>query len=113
MTTSPIPELTAATFDEVIRAASKPVLVDVWAPWCQPCTAILPALEAIADEHRDAIDVYKLNGDEHPGISRAYEVLGVPTLLVFDDGELVGRIVGAKSKGRLLEDLADHLTPRA
>lgn len=101
--------LTSATFDEEITASAVPVVVDIWAEWCPPCRALEPVLASIADDHAGRIRVVSVNADEHPDISRRFGVMAMPTLLVFDGGQLVHRIVGAKSKGHLLQELAGVL----
>jgi thioredoxin 1 len=101
--------LSASTFDEEIAAASQAVLVDFWADWCGPCKKIAPILDEIAAEHPDSLRVAKLNVDDHPDIGRRFQVMSIPTLLVFKDGELVKRLVGAKGKNQLLTELADFL----
>ena len=105
MTTAFAP-LTTATFDEAINGADLPVVVDVWAAWCQPCTMLEPVLASIAEDHADRMRVLALDADEHPDITRRYGVMAMPTLLVFVEGELVHRVVGAKGKGQLLQELA-------
>jgi thioredoxin 1 len=104
-----IPNLSSATFDEVVGAASEPVVVDFWAEWCGPCKMIAPILEEIATEQAGKVSVAKLNVDDAPDLARRFEVMSIPTLLVFRDGEVAKRIVGAKPKGALLEELADFL----
>ena len=101
--------LTDATFDESIGSADTPVLVDFWAEWCGPCKMIAPVLEAIAKEHPDRIQVAKLNVDDNPNVARRYEVMSIPTLLVIADGEVKKRLVGAKGKPQLLEELAEFI----
>ncbi|MGH9184053.1 MAG: thioredoxin [Acidimicrobiales bacterium] len=98
-----------ATFDEEIRGSTEPVLVDFWAEWCGPCKIIAPVLEEIATEHAGRLRVAKLNVDENPGAARRYDVLSIPTLIVFQDGEATKRLVGAKGKLALLEELAEFL----
>lgn len=98
-----------ATFDQVVLAADKPVLVDFWAEWCPPCHQIVPVLAAIAEERKDQLTVVKLNSDENPGISSRYRVMALPTLMLFHRGELIWSVVGARPKARLLKDLDDAL----
>lgn len=104
-----IDTLTDATFDEEIRGADAPVLVDFWAEWCGPCKMIAPILEEIASEHPDRIRIGKLNVDDNPAVAQRFEVMAIPTLILFKDGEPVKRLVGAKGKGQLLEELQEFL----
>ena len=102
-------QLTDQTFDETIGGATEPVLVDFWAEWCGPCKMIAPILEEIAAEQQGKVTVAKLNVDEHPDLARRYDVMSSPTLLVFSEGELRKRLIGAKGKGQLLEELNEFL----
>ncbi|MGH9281976.1 MAG: thioredoxin [Acidimicrobiales bacterium] len=104
-----ITALTEDTFDEEIAAASEPLLVDFWAEWCGPCKLIAPILEEIASEHAGKIRIAKLNVDDNLGVARRYEVLSIPTLILFKDGEMQLRLVGAKGKGQLLQELSAFL----
>jgi thioredoxin 1 len=101
--------LTAATFDEAVQSASGAVVVDFWAEWCGPCKLIAPILEEIAVEQEGKVTIAKLNVDDHPDLARRYEVMSIPTLLVFSDGELRKRLIGAKGKSQLLEELNEFL----
>jgi thioredoxin 1 len=104
-----ITTLTDATFDEEIGAATEVVVVDFWAEWCGPCKMIAPVLEEIATEHAGKVRVAKLNVDEHPVAARRFDVMSIPTLIVFKDGQPAKRLVGAKPKGALLEELSDFI----
>ncbi len=103
-----ITELSTATFDEAVTGAQGPVVVDFWAEWCGPCKKIAPILGEIAGE-RDELAITKLNVDDNPDIAMKYSVMSIPTLIVFNEGEVIGRITGAKSKGALLEEIDGFL----
>ena len=101
--------LTTATFDEEIKASPVPVIVEFWATWCPPCLAMAPMLASLAAEHAERLRVFKIDADEHPELARRYEVMSVPTFLVFDQGELRRRMVGARTRHELLEDLEEAI----
>lgn len=96
--------LTEATFDEVVNGSSTPVIVDFWAEWCGPCKMIAPILDEIAEEQGEAVTIAKLNVDENPTLAQRFGVMSIPTMLVFRDGEVDKRIVGAKGKAQLVEE---------
>src|SRR6202034_1631531 len=101
--------LTDNSFDEEILNSETPVLVDFWAEWCGPCKVIAPILEEIAEEQGDKITIAKLNVDDSLDVTRRYEVMSIPTLLLFKDGEPKARLVGAKPKAQLLQEIAEYL----
>lgn len=104
-----ITHLTETTFDEAISTSDKPVLVDFWAEWCGPCKAIAPILEELAEEHAESLAVAKVDVDANQTLALNHQVMSIPTLIVFKDGEPQTRLVGAKSKRDLLADLNDYL----
>jgi thioredoxin 1 len=103
-----IATLSDATFSEEVGAADSPVLVDFWAEWCGPCKMITPILEEIAAE-QDGLKIGKLNVDDNPEVARQYQVMSIPTLIVFKDGQEAKRLIGAKGKGQLMEELGEFL----
>ena len=107
--TAGILTVTDSTFDESIGSAETPVLVDFWAEWCGPCKMIAPVLEEIARDQADRVTIVKLNVDENPDIAMRFDVMSIPTLLLFKDGEVVHRTVGAKGKNQLLAELEAYL----
>lgn len=101
--------LNQANFAEQIATADKPVVVDFWAEWCGPCKQLAPILDEVAAENSDKITVAKVNIDENPDLARQFDIMSIPTLIVFDNGQPAHRFQGASGKAGLLERLDDYL----
>ncbi len=95
--------LTQSNFDETIRGADRPVLVDFWAPWCGPCRMLGPILEEVAAEHPDDVVVAKVNIDEEMDLASRFGVASIPTMLVFRNGQMTSRSVGLQPKAKVVE----------
>ena len=101
-------DVTDANFQSEVLDSETPVLVDFWAPWCGPCRVVHPILEEISNE-RDDLRIVSVNVDENQGTAAKYEVLSIPTLIVFKDGEEVKKVIGALPKKRLEAELEPAL----
>jgi len=108
-----ITQVTDASFAADVEQSSIPVLVDFWAEWCGPCRMMNPILEEFAAAHEGRMKVVKLNVDESPEASQRFKVLSIPTMLVFQDGQVVKQMVGAMSRQRLDEALAEWVSTPA
>lgn len=100
-------EVSDASFSTDVLSSNKPVLVDFWATWCGPCKMVAPVLEEIASERGEQLTVAKLDVDANPVTAQSFQVVSIPTLILFKDGQPVKRIVGAKGKAALLRELSD------
>jgi thioredoxin 1 len=107
-----VPATTDATFAADLLAADRPVLVEFTADWCPPCKMIAPVLAQIAADEADRLKIVSLDVDQNPDITRRYAVLGMPTLALFVDGEVVSQTVGAKPRAAILRELEPHLPAR-
>ena len=104
-----IQNVTDDTFEEVVLKSKLPVLVDFWAEWCGPCKMIAPVLEQIAEEQEGKLTVVKINADQNPDTVRQYGVMGLPTLNLYKNGEVVKQLVGAKPKRVIEKELEEFL----
>jgi thioredoxin 1 len=104
-----ITEVSDDNFQAAVVEADKPVLVDFWAPWCGPCRMVAPVLEEIQAERGDAIQIVKLNVDENPETAGKYQVMSIPTLILFKNGEVAHKVIGALPKRRLEAELEPAL----
>jgi len=102
-------DVTTADFDSVVLGADKPVLVDFWAEWCGPCRMISPVLEELDAEYGDKLTVAKVNVDNEPDLAMRFNVTGIPLVGVFQGGEMVKQLVGARPKASYVEELAEYL----
>jgi thioredoxin 1 len=100
-------EVSDASFSTEVLSSDKPVLVDFWATWCGPCKMVAPVLEQIATEQAEQLTVAKLDVDANPQTAGQFQVVSIPTMILFKDGQPVKRIVGAKGKAALLRELSD------
>lgn len=96
-----IKTITEATFETEVIKSARPVLVDLWAPWCGPCIAIEPAMKELSTEFEGKVDIAKLNVDENPNLAQSLDVMSIPTLMLFKDGKPVERIIGLTAKDKL------------
>lgn len=103
-------ELNDQNFDQFLGSTDKYVLVDVWAEWCGPCSFFGPIIEEVAAEHQQSIEVGKLNVEDFPNIAQKFSIMSIPTVIVFDNGLMVDKIVGAYSKDKFVEKIKRYLS---
>ena len=104
-----VKEVTDQSFDQEVLQSQQPVLVDFWAAWCAPCRMLAPTMDQVADEYAGKAKIVKLNVDDNVETSGRYNIRGIPTLLLFKDGELKEQIVGATSKDHISRLIDAHL----
>ena len=101
--------LTASDFDQLVAGAEKPVLVDFWAAWCGPCRALGPVVEEVAEEMSGRLDVYKCNVDEESELAQQFQIVSIPTLILFKGGKAVHTMVGSMPKAELIKEIEANL----
>ncbi len=109
----PYIEATDATFDQLVVKADKPAVVDFWAPWCGPCRMIAPAFEALASEYQGKVIFAKVNTDDNEGVSMRYGIRSIPTLLFFQDGREVARLIGVRPREEIKARIESLVGARA
>jgi thioredoxin 1 len=106
---SNVGDVTDVTFEAEVLKSPIPVLVDFWAPWCGPCRAVAPVVDEIANEYKGRLKVLKLNTDENPKTAQSYRISGIPSLMVFKNGQPVEQVVGAVPKSTLASAVEKHV----
>ncbi|HAK55296.1 MAG: thioredoxin [Vicinamibacterales bacterium] len=109
MASEKVHTFTEGNFDETVIKAGTPVLVDFWAEWCGPCRRLAPTVETLASDYDGRVSVGKLNVDENPGVAGRFSIRGIPTLLLFKDGQVVDQVVGLAQGTQLKEMIDKHL----
>lgn len=109
MASNAVFEVTDSNFDQTVLKSEQPVMVDFWAPWCGPCRALAPVVDELATSYQGKVKVTKLNVDNNPSTANRYQVTGIPTLLIFKNGQLQDQLVGYKPKEEIERALTRHL----
>ncbi len=104
-----VKDITESQFEQEVIKETLPVLVDFWAPWCGPCKMLGPVLEDVASSNDSRLKVVKVNVDENPDLAQRFEVMGIPSMFLFKDGEVVDSFTGAMSKQALTEKIEKHI----
>jgi thioredoxin 1 len=102
-------EVTDSTFEQEVKKSDTPVLVDFWAPWCGPCRKLSPIIDEISAEFDGKIKVVKVNTDENLRTAQEYSISGIPSILIFKNGEAVERLVGLMQKTQIINNIEKHL----
>ncbi len=113
MASEAVQEFNEGNFQEEVLGSDQPVLVDFWAQWCPPCRALAPTVDEVADEYQGRVKVGKVDTDSNQTLAVTYKITGIPTLLIFKGGEIVGKIQGAVRKREIAEELDKHIEAAA
>ncbi len=103
-----VKQVNSDNFDELVLKAEKPVLVDFYADWCGPCKMMSPLIDELAEEYKNSLDFYKLNTDEAGDIAQRYQIMSIPTLIIFKNGDPAKTIVGAQPRKALEAELSKY-----
>ena len=103
-----VTDVSDANFESAVLQSDRPVLVDFWAPWCEPCRMLAPTIDQVAEKYQGSASVVKLNVDDNPGVSQRYGIKGIPTLILFKNGKEEERVVGATSKEAISRMIDKH-----
>ena len=108
-----VKEVSDSSFEQEVLGSGKPVLVDFWAEWCAPCRMLAPTVAALAEHYGDSVSVVKLNVDDNPSTAQRYGIKGIPTLILFQQGKMVDRLVGANPKESIMRMIEKSIAAKA